>query len=87
MNSGVNNNNNRIDSLRSICTILRAISLLNKEYMKKNLGDKEPTSLKRMERFQKNKSSSFVIPGHIHTGYRLPTYSQQIVEQTLVFVI
>ena len=28
-----NNNNNRIDSLRQICTIIRAISLPNKEHM------------------------------------------------------
>ena len=27
-----NNNNNRIDSLRQICTIIRAISLPNKEH-------------------------------------------------------
>ena len=30
------NNNNRINSLRQICTIIRAISLPNKEYTEKN---------------------------------------------------
>ena len=29
----INNNNNRINSLRQICTIIRAISLPNKEHM------------------------------------------------------
>ena len=29
------NNNNRINSLRQICTIIRAISLPNKEYTEK----------------------------------------------------